>query len=406
MRVGEIAEQWHVRDLVPDVGHDRSDRERASSRSTGTTTGRRRDRRDPRRRRASSQPTTVWNDAVARRRRARDRRCFATCFPAASSRSRSRSTQSRTLFASSSATSRTQSSSTSSRLRHDRPRRDAPEQAGRRSPAVDLGHEQRGRRRRAEGACASRASAPATPNGSSWGICEYITKPRIEAAITGKTPDGEPIKGDYKFTDEFPMADGFEENVEFFTLTYEAPLRVASQPRVRQDRAAALAARRVAGPADRRHLDGLGRRRRVRRARRPRPDRGVPQGDRRERRRRDRVHRDRRGPAVRVGRRASCPTTSSRCGCTRRTCATSRSRPGGAPGEVHPEGLPGRRRRRRPRQPRARQAASTTATATRSSFSLTATTGAGKTVMAAAAIEALFCGNDDVRLRRRTRARS
>jgi adenine-specific DNA-methyltransferase len=61
-----------------------------------------------------------------------------------------------------------------------------------------------------------------------WGICAYITKPRIEAAITGKTPDGQPIKGDYKFTDEFPMANGFEENVEFFTLTYEAPLRVAS----------------------------------------------------------------------------------------------------------------------------------------------------------------------------------
>jgi adenine-specific DNA-methyltransferase len=61
-----------------------------------------------------------------------------------------------------------------------------------------------------------------------WGICEYITKPRIKAAITGRTPDSEPIQGDYKFTDEFPMADGFEENVEFFTLTYEAPLRVAS----------------------------------------------------------------------------------------------------------------------------------------------------------------------------------
>lgn len=54
------------------------------------------------------------------------------------------------------------------------------------------------------------------------GICDYITKPRVAAAITGKTPDGEPIKGDYKFTDEFPMADGFEENAEFFTLTYEA----------------------------------------------------------------------------------------------------------------------------------------------------------------------------------------
>src|SRR5690606_33698819 len=60
------------------------------------------------------------------------------------------------------------------------------------------------------------------------GICDFITKPRIEAAITGRTPTGDPIKGDYKFTDEFPMADGFEENVEFFTLTYEAPLRVSS----------------------------------------------------------------------------------------------------------------------------------------------------------------------------------
>jgi adenine-specific DNA-methyltransferase len=61
-----------------------------------------------------------------------------------------------------------------------------------------------------------------------WGICEYITKPRIEAAITGKSLDGKPIKGDYKFADQFPMASGFQENVEFFTLTYEAPLRVAS----------------------------------------------------------------------------------------------------------------------------------------------------------------------------------
>lgn len=55
------------------------------------------------------------------------------------------------------------------------------------------------------------------------GICEYITKPRIEAAITGRTPEGEPIKGDYKFTDEFPMADGFEENAVFFDLTYQNP---------------------------------------------------------------------------------------------------------------------------------------------------------------------------------------
>lgn len=60
-----------------------------------------------------------------------------------------------------------------------------------------------------------------------WGICDYITKPRIEAAITGKTPDGQPIKGDYKYNDEYSMADGFEENAEFFTLTYETPVSVS-----------------------------------------------------------------------------------------------------------------------------------------------------------------------------------
>ena len=59
------------------------------------------------------------------------------------------------------------------------------------------------------------------------GICDYITKPRVKAAITGKTPDGEPIKGDYKFSDEFAMAEGFEENAEFFTLTYETPVSIS-----------------------------------------------------------------------------------------------------------------------------------------------------------------------------------
>jgi adenine-specific DNA-methyltransferase len=42
----------------------------------------------------------------------------------------------------------------------------------------------------------------------------------------GKTPEGKDIEGDYKFTDEFPMAEGFEENAEFFTLTYETPVAV------------------------------------------------------------------------------------------------------------------------------------------------------------------------------------
>ena len=61
------------------------------------------------------------------------------------------------------------------------------------------------------------------PEWERFGICEYITKPRINAAITGRTPNGEPIKGNYKFTDEFPMAEGFEENAIFFDLTYQNP---------------------------------------------------------------------------------------------------------------------------------------------------------------------------------------
>jgi adenine-specific DNA-methyltransferase len=68
---------------------------------------------------------------------------------------------------------------------------------------------------------------PGDPEWEKLGICEYITKPRITAAVTGKTPDGELIKGDYKFTDVFSMAEGFQENVEFFTMTYEAPRPVA-----------------------------------------------------------------------------------------------------------------------------------------------------------------------------------
>ena len=70
---------------------------------------------------------------------------------------------------------------------------------------------------------------PGDADWDQWGICDYIAKTRVQAAITGKTPDGQPINGDYKFTDEFPMADGFEENAEFFTLTYETPVAVSYQ---------------------------------------------------------------------------------------------------------------------------------------------------------------------------------
>jgi adenine-specific DNA-methyltransferase len=64
---------------------------------------------------------------------------------------------------------------------------------------------------------------PGDPEWEALGIFEHITRPRITAAVTGLTPDGQPVKGDYKFTDEFPMAEGFDENVEFVELTYQDP---------------------------------------------------------------------------------------------------------------------------------------------------------------------------------------
>ena len=67
------------------------------------------------------------------------------------------------------------------------------------------------------------------PGDEEWealGIANYVTKPRVKAAITGKTPAGDDIKGSYKFTDEFPMKDGFKANAKFFTLTYEDPLAI------------------------------------------------------------------------------------------------------------------------------------------------------------------------------------
>lgn len=60
-----------------------------------------------------------------------------------------------------------------------------------------------------------------------FGICDYLTKPRIRAAISGETPDGNQIAGDYRFNDQFPMCEGLAENAEFFTLTYETPVSVS-----------------------------------------------------------------------------------------------------------------------------------------------------------------------------------
>jgi adenine-specific DNA-methyltransferase len=56
------------------------------------------------------------------------------------------------------------------------------------------------------------------------GIFEYIARPRVTAAITGKTPSGKTVEGSY-LTGR-PYGDGFEENVEFFRLGHLDPNRV------------------------------------------------------------------------------------------------------------------------------------------------------------------------------------
>jgi len=73
----------------------------------------------------------------------------------------------------------------------------------------------------------AKGKEPIDPEWESLGIFEHVTRPRLKTAIMGVTPDGSPIQGDYKFADEFPMSEGFDENVEFFTLEFLQPDMVA-----------------------------------------------------------------------------------------------------------------------------------------------------------------------------------
>lgn len=62
---------------------------------------------------------------------------------------------------------------------------------------------------------------PGDPEWENRGIFHYITKPRLTAAVTGLTPDGLEVSG--KYSEGPAMADGLQENLEFFELTYEDP---------------------------------------------------------------------------------------------------------------------------------------------------------------------------------------
>lgn len=60
------------------------------------------------------------------------------------------------------------------------------------------------------------------PEFEATGIFEVATRPRITAAVTGERQDGSamPETKSYRYLDNRPFAQGFEENVEFFRLNY------------------------------------------------------------------------------------------------------------------------------------------------------------------------------------------
>jgi adenine-specific DNA-methyltransferase len=64
---------------------------------------------------------------------------------------------------------------------------------------------------------------PGEPEWDALGIFQHVTKPRIEAAITGVRPDGTTIPPTLKYIDGSPISSGLDENVEFLELTYLDP---------------------------------------------------------------------------------------------------------------------------------------------------------------------------------------
>ena len=63
------------------------------------------------------------------------------------------------------------------------------------------------------------------PEFESQGIFESVTKPRVESALTGVTPEGSRVQGSYldQYLPDHDYADGFNENAAFFRMDYLEP---------------------------------------------------------------------------------------------------------------------------------------------------------------------------------------
>lgn len=62
--------------------------------------------------------------------------------------------------------------------------------------------------------------SPGDPEWEEQGIFVHVTMPRMKAAISGQTPGGDAVKGEYRGAVVRPVADGLPENVEFLEIQY------------------------------------------------------------------------------------------------------------------------------------------------------------------------------------------
>ena len=107
------------------------------------------------------------------------------------------------------------------RPRNDAARHAAAEPGRRRPPALRRSSRTTRSEERAPSSYEGTACRPGDPEWERHGIFELACRPRCEAAITGKRPDGSPAPG--KYLDGAPSAEGFEENCEFYRLEYLHP---------------------------------------------------------------------------------------------------------------------------------------------------------------------------------------
>lgn len=60
---------------------------------------------------------------------------------------------------------------------------------------------------------------PGDPEWEKYGIAKYVTWPRTVCSISGRDPNGQPLKGNHS-ENGVPMSDGFASNCEYYKLTF------------------------------------------------------------------------------------------------------------------------------------------------------------------------------------------